>query len=164
MSNCAMHLVNPSELLMCMPGSHVRKAIHYSFHSPEQYVTLTNCIFSMKPIMLHIQMQYKKKSNSSFNCHLLGSKCKTGQHTECPFHQGIMKLIHVHHVDKFFLFWLVCLTPKCIELLRNQLLFDVHHTQMEFLFLIKEMNHIPQLCYKVLCIDQNEQQEQSIFF
>ena len=33
------------------------KNINLSFHSLEQYVTLANLIFSMKPIMLHIGMQ-----------------------------------------------------------------------------------------------------------
>ena len=91
----------PSELLVRMPGWHGRKATHFwkkikinlknqksknQFNSLELCVTLANLIFSMKPIMMHIQMQQIKKFNSSLKYHLLGSNCQTEQCTECPFH------------------------------------------------------------------------------
>ena len=52
------------------------------------------------------------------------------------------------------------------------LIFDIFHTQMELLFLIKEMNHRNvvfnfhnvQLCNKVLCKDPKEQQHLIYFW
>ena len=87
------------------------KKFNLSFHSLVQYVTLANFIFSMKPIMLQHPNEVIQEIWFILKIPLIGFQLSTWAMHWMPFLSAPES-------------W----PPKCIDFIKNHLLFDVLHT------------------------------------